>query len=377
MNIQSITLTNFQKHSNLHLEFNEGVNIIYGSSDAGKSCIRRAVSFLFFGEPHSDAIRKIGTKQTSVKALLSSGWEVERIKSASINRVILRKDGVEKTFDAIGANIPEEVKAVLEVRDLEIDKETINLNIAKQLTLPFLYDKPATFRAKIFSMLTGNDLIDKVVQNFNKELLSISRDSKVETEFIEKNEPQLKDLEKTIVEKKNIYVNLSKKVNEIKDNYKKFNELQQISSRLTTIQEGVDNCKSELSKYSKYIDSNKLEDLRAKIKRVETLKTAHTSLRTNQIARNSVSGSLSEIRIPDVKIIEQSRVKIDRLRVLKDSFSLLKDSWQELEAKREELTNICQKESILTQKYRDLIKQAPICKECKQIIKPECIVREI
>ena len=109
--LKKLTLKNFQKHENLTLDFTPGVNILYGHSDAGKSCIRRAIGFVFFGDPRTDAvIRKEGTKQTSVTALLDNGNEVERVKSASVNRYIVRvPNEKELVYDSIGAEIPEEV----------------------------------------------------------------------------------------------------------------------------------------------------------------------------------------------------------------------------------------------------------------------------
>jgi len=376
MYIKSLELNNFQAHEHLTLTFNESVTVICGPSSVGKSCIRRGISFLFFGEPHSDFIRKIGTKQTSVKAVLSTGWEIERIKSASINRIILRKDGQEKTFDSIGANIPEEVQKVLEVRELEIDKETINLNISKQLTLPFLYDKPATFRAKIFNMLTGNDLIDKVIQIFNKELLSISRDSKVENEFICTNEPQLSSLKVEIDTKTTIYNNLEKLIKQIKDNYKRLKELQQLELKLASNKEMCEKCTLELQKYSKSIDEKKLEEIKVKNGKLEILKNLAERSRLNDNARKGASIELSKIKLPALNTKEIAG-SINRLANLKTIFGNLKDNWQSIEANRENLTNIYQIYDNLIEKYREIVKQAPVCKACGQLIQSENIIKQL
>lgn len=376
MNLRSLTLTNFQKHTSLKLQFSEGVNIIYGPSDAGKSCIRRAISFLFFGSPHHDGIRKEGTKQTSVSAILSSGWEVERIKSASINRIILRKDGIEKTFDAIGSNIPDEVKTVLEVRELEIADETLNLNIAEQVTLPFLEDKPATFRAKLFNTLTGNDLLDKVVQNINKELLSFSREGKSEAEFVTKNEPILLQLKEEIEKKKLSYTQLQNLIIQAKDKYKTLNNLQQIDLNLASIKENIEKFTWDLQKLSKVLDLNKLDKIREKIKKFEILKSSRNALLSNDNIIKASQEVLGKLRLPSIDITKL-RGSIEVLARLKVWSDKLRDNWQEYEAKREEFANICQKETDLTQKYRDLVKQAPICSSCKQILNPNHIIKEI
>ena len=375
--IREIELTNFQKHSSLKLQFNEGVNVIYGPSDAGKSCIRRAISFLFFGEPHSDSIRKEETKQTSVRAILSSGWEVERVKSASINRIILRKDGIEKTFDAIGSNIPDEVKAVLQVRELEIDKETLNLNIAKQLTLPFLYDKPATFRAKLFNMLTGNDLIDRILQSYNKELLSISRDTKMEEENISKCEAELPDLKVTIEKKKSTYEQLKIKIEQIKSNYKKLQELQQKEERFSSIQEQVASCKEDLKKYLKSIDTNKLDEIRKKVDKIGVLKSLQDAFTATNSNLKGTTEALGGLRMISPEKLLSARAIVETLAKIKPLREALWENGQADADKREELLNLSQKIDSLCEKYRDLIKQAPICNSCGQIINPDHIVKEI
>src|SRR5271165_1267211 len=108
--LKKLTLKNFQKHEDLTLDFTPGVNILYGHSDAGKSCIRRAVGFLFFNDPRTDdIIRKEGTKTTSVCGLLDDDTEVERVKSASVNRYVIRHPGrKDMVYDSIGSEIPEE-----------------------------------------------------------------------------------------------------------------------------------------------------------------------------------------------------------------------------------------------------------------------------
>lgn len=47
--LTSIHLTNFKKHTDLHLDFKAGVNVILGANYSGKSSILEAVMFAFFG----------------------------------------------------------------------------------------------------------------------------------------------------------------------------------------------------------------------------------------------------------------------------------------------------------------------------------------
>lgn len=49
--IQSIELTNFQRHRHLHLDLSEGTNVLAGTSDSGKSSVVRAVNWALNNRP--------------------------------------------------------------------------------------------------------------------------------------------------------------------------------------------------------------------------------------------------------------------------------------------------------------------------------------
>ena len=101
MYITELHLINFQKHEDLKLTFDKGVNVICGNTDIGKSCIIRAIRWIFWGEPKGDVIRKEGTKKTSVKVTLDNGAIIERIKSATSNVYKLTINNETKVFNSI------------------------------------------------------------------------------------------------------------------------------------------------------------------------------------------------------------------------------------------------------------------------------------
>jgi chromosome segregation ATPase len=232
--LKKLTLKNFQKHENLTLDFTPGVNVLYGHSDAGKSCIRRAIGFVFFGEPRVDAtIRREGTKVTSVTALLDNGNEIERVKSASINRYVVRVPGQEElVYDSIGAEIPEEVQKVLQVKLVEIDQNSLNLNMAEQVSMPFLTDLPGSSRLKLFNKLTGNDVLDKVQGNINKEILNINKEIKNVKDIIETNKPKVENLTKEIDRRKQISYSLEASRLRVEKKLEAYQKLQVIKERL-------------------------------------------------------------------------------------------------------------------------------------------------
>jgi len=186
--IKKLELINFQKHADLTIPLVNGINVIHGASFAGKSCVVRAIKWLFFNEPKGDVVRKEEgdkfTKKTSVKITFENNGKeitVERVKSNSINSYIVY-DGEKKEppYNSVGKTIPDDIKKLLGVSTFNIDKDSLILNVANQITLPFLFDKSGTFRMKLFNKLTGASIIDKVFQSLNKDILQLNRKEKSE-----------------------------------------------------------------------------------------------------------------------------------------------------------------------------------------------------
>jgi len=318
MKIKSIHLKNWQIHSDLRLDFHDDINVISGFSNAGKSAIRRAIEWICFNANISEIdYRKENTKETSVTIVLDNEFIVERVRGNKINRYILSKANVEdKVFDSFGKVIPEEIQDVLQVNQIEIDGEKLNLNVAEQLTLPFLLDKPASFRAKLFNKLTGNELLDKVFKEFNKESLRVNREVKETEANIEKQEEELGEYSVK-------YKSLKKKLKTVHEQYAKveedieiFNHLNDLVGKLKTNkenQEFVDFKKSQI----KTISEEKLEELKAKAEVLEVLEKLSTSLEVT-----NCDIELVEEKIESIKV---SEVDWDKLRASDESLDRLQD----------------------------------------------------
>ena len=271
MYIKSLELTNFQAHEHLQVNFINGINVVVGASKIGKSCIRRAIEWCLFNSK-IDGIRREDTKQTSVKIILSNDAILERIRSASINRYILNFNGKESTFDSIGRTIPEEVKDAIGLLPIEVDGEELWLNSAPQIALPFLFDKSPTWRMKLFNKLTGNDVLDKLFVQFNKDILRIGRDHKTDTERFDylAIELETKEIEKEQLEAihetvKNQILKLQE-IQKIYDNHVELLDLQQKNKEdcmLVSEQKGA----------IKFPQDTEIERLTIKITNLEAKKT--------------------------------------------------------------------------------------------------------
>ncbi|MHA1739468.1 MAG: hypothetical protein ACTSWD_12840 [Candidatus Heimdallarchaeota archaeon] len=344
MKIKKLYLRNWQKHSELNLDFHDDINIISGYSNTGKSSIRRAIEWICFNANISECdYRKEGTSETSVKIELDNDFTIERIRSSKLNRYILSKaDCEDKVFDSFGKNIPDEILDVLQIKTIEIDGEKLNLNIAEQLTLPFLLDKSASFRAKLFNKLTGNEVLDKVFKEFNKESLRVNRELKETEANIEKQEDELSEYSVK-------YKILKKKLKSVQAQYAKveedteiYNHLKDLAEKLKTNkenQEFVDFKKSQI----KTISEEKLNDLKAKAEVLEKLEKLSNSL---------------EVTNCDIKSIKE---KIDSIKVSKVD-------WDKLKAKDESLQNMKRLQEQSLQVNNDQEKVTIQIKEIKELV---------
>lgn len=408
--LRQLKLSNFQKHSDLTLDFTQGVNIIHGHSDAGKSCIRRAIGFLFFGDPRTDSvIRKEGTKVTSVIALLDNGTEVERVKSSSINRYIIRiPNQKELVYDSIGATIPEEVQNVLQMKLVEIDQDSLNLNISEQVSMPFLTDMPGSTRLKLFNKLCGNDLLDVVVANFNKEILHINKELKNVKQILEINNPKVESLTKEITSRKSLLSSLEEKRIKIEKDVSKYNKLKELQlnfqsnkqalsavigelnsiktcdeaaiaslksqvqmlTALTSLKTAFILCKKELEGVSTQISLVKApelngEALRGLLKRLETLISFRRGILSNKESLDTLLGQLKEIKITEINA-NALKSKIDQIKQLQTLSKKLKEYVDQKNIVSNEYYAVSRILPMDEQEYKNILKEAKICPICKQ-----------
>ena len=280
MHITSVTLNNFQRHAHFEANFSKEMNIIVGEGDLGKSTIARAIKWVAFGEPKGDCVRKEGTKKTSVKLTRENGTTVERIKSASVNAYVLNIEGEDEVrFDTIGRSIPEEVVEALGVHSFEVDDENIILNVADQISMPFLMDKSGTFRMKLFNQLTGNDVIDKVFKSFNKDILRSGKESKLEETHLE--EIQIKLVE--VSEKKKIlseqYEKFKVSFEKVKTMTKQLEYFSGYDKRLKELKSKQEESEAILTNF-KTVKSEIFEDIKIKLNKYDKLTQIKAKLQT-------------------------------------------------------------------------------------------------
>lgn len=158
--IKSIVIQNFQSHKQSELEFDKGVNIIVGPSDSGKTAIIRALRWLIWNRPSGDSMRSNWGGVTKV-IVDTDDAIITRLKDKD-NKYILG----DSHFDAVKTDVPEEVSNVLNMDDI---------NIQRQLDSPFLLSETSGEVARHFNRIARLDKIDTGLQNINRWIAQIAK----------------------------------------------------------------------------------------------------------------------------------------------------------------------------------------------------------
>jgi len=342
MKIKSIQLSNWQAHADLKLDFHDDINVISGYSNVGKSCIRRAIAWVCFNENISEKdYRRENTSETSVKIELDNEFIIERIRSNSLNRYILSKEGCEdQVFDSFGREIPEEILDVLQINTIDIDNEKLNLNIAEQLTLPFLLDKPASLRAKLFNKLTGNEVLDKLFKEFNKESLRVNREIKETDVSLTKQEEELSEYSIKYKSLKQKLITVQEHYKKIKDDIVIYEQLKELSEKLKSNKEGQE-----------FVAFKKAQIKTVSDKRIKELRDKADEFKKIQNLANELEAINNEIAYAKKQKIVVPKVNFEELKTTNESLQILKqlhDQSLQVNKNQEEVT-------IQTQRIKELV----------------------
>jgi len=177
MELNKVSISNFQSHKESELEFTDGVNVIIGPSDAGKSAIFRAIYWVITNRPLGDGFRSYWGGDTKVD-LHFNDCIISRLKGNSDNQYIITNE-TPLILKAFGTDTPEEV-----VKLLALD----NINIQSQMDTPFLLANTPGEIAQMLNKAASIDDIDKAMSN----LKSTYNEAKRNKTYLEK---QISDME--------------------------------------------------------------------------------------------------------------------------------------------------------------------------------------
>jgi DNA repair exonuclease SbcCD ATPase subunit len=314
--IKQVKLINFQDHKETTVDFTEGVNLIVGSSDAGKSAILRAVNFVFQNDLRGNSFIRVGTTECSVTIVFSDGVEITRVKSTDVNNYILKDENEElHVFSKVASTVPEQIQKYLGNPPLDDKKRPIAY--ADQMANLFLVDLNSSDLPRTLSELTGIQHLQTAAETLGKNARSYDRsikerndkikklnDNLVQYQYVDKDYESISTIQSELNNLSNTLENINKARNFIKINNEISSEAKKINN-LSSKYKSLADIKPQIENLSNLLTSIKTSriNLSFHVKKTKEFKSTKADLDKysslcNEVFKNkleSVSGLKSNL----------------------------------------------------------------------------------
>ena len=392
--ISKVEIDNFQAHKHKSIDFVNGLNVIKGESNSGKTAILRAIYWVLYDKPNGSNFIKTGAKSCRVRLYLSNGYIIERKRSRSSSGtyILIAPDGFLQEYKGFSNNIPIEITNAHQMPELKINGVSYRINIASQLDQPFLVGNSSSERISMIGSLVDADKADEAKKEFNLEKRRAETKKKQLQELLDDNMNKIKkydyldNLEKTI----NVFESALNKLNNDEDKLKKMNDINNNRIKLISEYDSINNRLNSI-----FIpDKDVIDEFNNKLSLIEDLCSLNDkynnssqeleviSSRLNEIGNvDDINDMISEIKNLIDKIDNLSKLKLEREDLLSKDFTFnydidginkLINEYKDNVLKIENLTSLLNdRNSIITinsieSKIKDVDKQLTDIKQEKE-----------
>ena len=371
--IKSVRLYNFQNHRDNLFYLADGLNILTGSNDNGKSAIARGLDFALNNNKSGDVVR-YNQKECFVEINFLDGSTLKRY-AAPDNRVEFKyKDDIKPTvYKSFGNKLPDEVKKFLGYPP--ISNEMGPLNYSNQNNKNFLIDQSPAHIPYIISDLVGVADLETASKNLFSDVDRYSKDvAKIEKEIdnLETELEKYKDLDKDI-EKHN---ELKEIIDQIDITQKEIDEIDRAINNVNTIIFRIKKARKELK-----INTEIVNTLSESVSQIEN---EHLSLVNAYNHYDTLKSIISKIKKYQFeikqfqKLTDEEYVKLiddaeDNIEII-DKIKEHNDSWKNISTsitnKQEEIkdieNNIRNTTKDLNDLYVEIKKLGLLCSGCNK-----------
>lgn len=346
--LQQLNIQNFQSHEDTAVRFADGVTVLVGSSDSGKSAVLRALNWLRTNRPRGSSFIRHGSGGTCRVELTTDADSILRHKDKNNNAYML--NGEELT--ALGSDVPE-----LVVNALNLDV----INVQGQFEPHFLvFDSPGKI-ARALNDVVHLDRAEATADRLAAGLRQFRSDAKTQSERADELDSQLKQ-----------YVGLDRigeKLKKAESLRQRRDELARQHLRLTNLSDGLRKMKERLKSLP---DSGKAEDLMGDVeilaREVDKGKSSLSRLLDFLSAVSKVSDKLEGVNVlcglePKAKKYEKEAAGIARKRQENERLESLCESLISLAGKLSKAELELDGEE---KRERELLESLDICPTCGQ-----------
>jgi len=277
-------LHNYRGYDHCVVPFTDGLNVIYGEGDAGKSALEKALRWCLLNEKQGKYVnKKILTPKKNIKSneevyvqVTFNTGEVIRRASDSTTPNMYYIGNVNTPFEEWGDpiknfnDVPEDVFKITNMN---------SINVGKQFDSHFLLSSKGGDIAKELNKLVNLEIIDSSTSNVNHFVSKVKKEKEALELNIAKYETELQsysyldDMEKALIEVEELNAKVEKLRKGVED----------VKETIYTIQ-GVE---------AEHYHFSKVAEFKSNIEAIQALQEKTSSL---SIDRGKVDSSLSQLR---------------------------------------------------------------------------------
>lgn len=278
-------ITNFQKHENLSLEF-EQITTIIGKNGAGKSSVIRALDFLFNNQPRGSSFVRHGETECEVKAKLDD-HVIRRVKTAKTNEYFLD----DQKFAAFGSDVPDSIKTFVNINEL---------NLQKQLDAALWFHLSPLEISRKLNKIVNLDMIDTCLKGVAEQLYSANQEVKFHEQAIQKEQ---ETVEKTswVVEAEEKIIKLKEKQSLLQEKKQELRDMQELNRKIV-----------ELVQKIKKLPNIDFSSVDTKIESLQEWKSEYAAM-----SNHSYKWNQAEIALKTAKdVLEHQKEEMEQLSTL-------------------------------------------------------------
>ncbi len=319
---KKLTLDNFQAHKHTELELHEGVNVITGPSDGGKSSIIRALNWLRNNRPLGDEPKnwEMNDEEKTVVSLSDSSEKRVSLSRLKNNSYTIGR----KKLDVIKTDVPSEISEYFNMSEV---------NVQEQHESYFLLDLSPGEVARKLNKEVGLDIIDTMLKNLNGWISYGKRTIESKNTDLEETEKKIESLS-YIISAETELKKLEKRQNDLSITLENHEEVKELVERINELTESINNSSAILNAEKPAIA------LQNRIKNLEELKAKY----------NLIQGLMTSI----LDIDESIKVNEEWLKVEEPAVVLKKriDDLNELKRKTSSVLDLCERVIIFNNEIK-------------------------
>lgn len=193
-----VQITDFQPFSKVELDV-EGLTVIVGSSNVGKSALIRAISSALFGRA-GDFFVRLGAKFSKVEINGAPGAlstdptiNIEWNKGPGLNQFSVNGE----LYDKVGTDVPLLIQSA-GYRDIPVGNEYLRPQVSEQFDRMFLLDRPGSFVNDTIAQASRLSVLLKADRACSSDLKRNKSLQKIRQADLLQAETKLKDMEPVI-----------------------------------------------------------------------------------------------------------------------------------------------------------------------------------